>query len=176
MLNLYKYTDKEIDALVKSMVMLTDTREQKNDHIIDWLDKKKIPHKAKALSNGDYSFFIPANPSLNIERDLYFDKEIMIERKGSLEELSTNFSSQRARFEEEMATYQGAKYLMVEGANYSDIVESKYDTKFGNKAYLASIHSFNHRYDVQIIFMPKKEFSGYFIYGTFTYYLKNLLR
>ena len=52
-LELYKYTDKEIDQLVRSIVILTDTREQKNQHILDWFDKKKIPHKTKALSNGD---------------------------------------------------------------------------------------------------------------------------
>ena len=47
-LELYKYTDKEIDQLVRSIVILTDTREQKNQHILDWFDKKKIPHKTKA--------------------------------------------------------------------------------------------------------------------------------
>ena len=69
MLDLYKYTDKEIDQLVKSIVILTDTREQKNQHILDWLDKKKIPHKTKALPNGDYSFYVPANPVLKIFPD-----------------------------------------------------------------------------------------------------------
>ena len=39
---------QEIDQLVRSIVILTDTREQKNQHILDWLDKKKIPHKTKA--------------------------------------------------------------------------------------------------------------------------------
>lgn len=155
---------------------MTDTREQKNQHILNWFDTKKIPHKPKALTNGDYSFFIPANPDLNIERDLYFDKEIMVERKGSLEELSGNFSQQRARFEEEMATYSGIKYLLVENANYHDIVIENYNTKFSSKAYLASIHTFNHRYGLQIMFMPNPQYSGYFLYGVFTYYLKHKLR
>ena len=100
----------------------------------------------------------------------------MIERKGSLEELSTNFSSQRARFEEEMATYPGRKYLLIENALYSDIIEGKYDTKFGNKAYLASLHTFNHRYGLQTMFMPDNKYSGCFIYGTFIYFLKQLFR
>lgn len=175
-LELYKYTDKEIEQLVKSIVILTDTREQKNQHILDWLDKKHIPHKTKALSNGDYSFYVPANPDLNIDRDLFFDKEIMVERKGSLEELSGNFSQQRARFEEEMATYPGIKYLLVENANYQDIITGKYDTKFSAKAYLASIHTFNHRYGLQMMFMPDPQYSGYFLYGVFTYFLKQKLR
>lgn len=175
-LELYKYTDKEVEQLVRSIVILTDTREQKNQHILDWLDKKKIPHKTKALSNGDYSFYVPANPDLNIDRDLFFDKEIMVERKGSLEELSGNFSQQRARFEEEMATYPGIKYLLVENANYQDIITGKYDTKFSAKAYLASLHTFNHRYGLQMMFMPDPQYSGYFLYGVFTYFLKQILR
>lgn len=175
-LELYKYTDKEIDQLVKSIVILTDTREQKNQHILDWLDSKKVPHKTKALSNGDYSFYVPANPDLNIDRDLFFDKEIMVERKGSLEELSGNLSQQRARFEEEMATYPGVKYLLVENANYHDIVTGNYDTKFSSKAYLASLHTFNHRYGLQMMFMPDPKYSGYFLYGVFTYFLRKKLR
>lgn len=175
-LNLYKYTDSEIDQIVKSLTILVDTREKENSHIIDWLKKKKIPYKSKALSNGDYSFFIPANPELNIDRDLYFDHEIMIERKGSLEELSGNLTQNRTRFEEEMATYPGKKYLMIENANYQDIVNGNYKTQFSSKSYLASLHAFNHRYDLQIIFMPSKEMSGYYLYGVFTYYLKNKLR
>lgn len=175
-LSLYKYTDKELEQLVKSIVILVDTREKQNAHIIEWLDKKKIPHRSKALSNGDYSFYVPANPDLNIDRDLYFDHEIMIERKGSLEELSGNFSQQRARFEEEMATYSGLKYLLVENANYQDVVDGKYDTKFSNKAYLASLHTFNQRYGLQLMFMPDPSYSGWFLYGVFTYYLKHKLR
>ena len=153
-LNLYKYTDKEIDELVKSMVILCDTREKSNAHVTDWFDKKKITYKSKALSNGDYSFYVPANEDLNIDRDLYFDREIMIERKASLDELSGNFTQNRTRFEEEMATYPGKKYLLVENADYEDVVKSNYDTKFSSKAYLASLHAFNHRYDLQIMFMP----------------------
>lgn len=175
-LNLYKYTDKEIEQIVKSITILVDTREKENSHITEWLTKKKIPFKTKALSNGDYSFFIPANESLNIERDLYFDHEIMIERKASLDELSGNFTQNRTRFEEEMATFSGKKYLMIENANYEDVINGNYKTKFSNKAFLASLHAFNHRYDLQITFMPNRDVSGYYIYGVFTYFLRNLLR
>jgi ERCC4-type nuclease len=158
------------------MVILTDSRERESSHILDWFDKKNIQHKVKALGNGDYSFYIPANSDLNIERDLYFDKEIMIERKASLEELSNNLTTARTRFEEEMATYKGKKYLLIENANYSDIVSQNYTSKFSPKAYLASIHTFNHRYNLEVVFMPKKECSPVWIYGTFTYYLKNIMR
>ena len=40
MLNKFKYTDKEIDELVKSIVVLVDTSEKENQHILDYFDKK----------------------------------------------------------------------------------------------------------------------------------------
>ena len=162
--------------MVKSIVILTDSREQKNQHITDWFDKKKIPHEVKALSNGDYSFYIPSNEQLNIDRPLYFDKQIMVERKNSLEELSSCFTISRTRFEEELATCPAKKYLLIENANYEDIINKKYDTKLSSKAYLASVHAFNHRYNLEIMFMPNREYSPIWIYGTFVYYLKNIMR
>ena len=79
-----------MDELVKSIVILVDTREKENQHILDYFDKKGIKYKKRALEYADYSFMIPENEALNIPRDLYFDKECVVERKGSLEELSTN--------------------------------------------------------------------------------------
>ena len=128
------------------------------------------------MSNGDYSFYVPKNSAFNIERDLYFDNRIMIERKGSLEELSGNLTTNRARFEEELATFSGKKYLLIESANYHDIINGNYETKFNKSSYAAGIHTFDHRYDLRIIFVPQKEYTGYYIYGVLKYYLKNNLR
>ena len=176
MLNKYYYTDKEIDKLCKSITVLVDTREKSNQHIIDWFNEKKILWKSKALSNGDYSFFLPSNEDLNIERDLYFDKEIMVERKHSLDEVGSNFTTYRTRFEEEMATYSGKKYLLLENSTYGQIVRGAYRNKLSEKAFLASVHTFNHRYKLEIVYMPNSDYSAEWIYLTFVYYLKNYLR
>lgn len=176
MLKYYKYTDKEKEILLKSMTVLVDTREKKNDHIISYFDKKKIPYKTKALHNGDYSFYIPQNSELNIERDLYFDKDIMIERKQNLEELSGNITQNRSRFEEELSSFSGKKYLMIENASYSDILTNNYTTNILPKSFLGTLHTYNHRYGLEIIFMNRKEYSPIFIYYVLNYYLRNILR
>ena len=67
------------------------------EHITSYFDKAKIPYKKKALQYGDYSFLIPKNEDLSIPRDLVFHNEIVIERKGSLEELSGNLTKERDR-------------------------------------------------------------------------------
>ena len=80
----YKYTDKEIEEIIKSMVILIDTREKKMDHITEYFDKAKILYKKKALPYGDYSFLVPQNESLSIPRDLVKNKYITIEIKGNI--------------------------------------------------------------------------------------------
>lgn len=162
--------------MVKSMVVLIDTREKVNEHIISYLDKAKIKYKNKALGYGDYSFYIPKNEELSIPRDLYFDKKIVVERKGSLEELSGNLTKERDRLEKELSLAPKTKILIVENASYGDMVSGKYNTKYNNKSYWASIHSFWHKYNVPIIFMPDNSYTGFFIRGYFEYYLKNYLR
>ena len=51
-LDKYKFTDKEMEELISSMTILVDTREQKNNHITDYFDRKKINYKRKAVESG----------------------------------------------------------------------------------------------------------------------------
>ena len=113
------------------MVVLIDTREKKNDHITEYFDKHKIAYERRALSCGDYSFYIKANQELAIPRDLYFDNQIYVERKASLDELAINFTKERKRFEEEFAiSKEKTKYLFIENANYFDLVNSNYRSEY----------------------------------------------
>lgn len=173
----YKYTDTEEKELLSSIVILVDTREKVNSHIIEYFDKHGIPYKKKALQQGDYSFFLPKSDKLSIPRDTYFDHEIFVERKANLEELSRNLSEGRSDFEEELAVARaGTKYLLIENANYKDIVLGNYNSQYSKKSFLGSLHSFNHKYDMQVVFMPDNAYSAAFIYGTMWYYLRNKIR
>lgn len=176
MISCYKYTDKEIDEIVKSMVILIDTREKSMDHLTQYFDKAGIKYKQRALDYGDYSFYIPKNEALSIPRDIYFDQKVIVERKGSLEELSSNLTKERDRLEKELSLAPKTKVLIVENATYADMVNGNYDTKYNNKSYWASVHSFWFKYNIPIIFMPDNSYTGFFIRGYFTYYLRNYLR
>ena len=175
MFNKFKYTDKEKDQLLKSIIILIDSREKSCDHISKYFDEKKIPYKSKKLNFGDYSYFIPKNEELNIPRDMFFDNEISIERKGSLEELSGNFSADRDRFEKELSLYKGKMHLLIENSSYDDIYNNNYKTQYNKKSYMGSLHSFALRYDLSIMFMPKNECSGVYIFCVCYYHLKSLL-
>jgi len=175
MLDKYKYTEKMRKELLKSIIIITDSREQVNNHITSWFDKKKLPYKEMTLKQGDYSFYIPKNEELDIPRDIYFDKEIMIERKNSLDELSGNFGTGRDRFEKELSLAKGKKYLLIERASYQDLVDGNYKAEYDKKAFLATLHTFINRYDLTVMFMPNNEYSAQWIYATFYYYLHNYL-
>lgn len=81
-----KFSHDQIKKLSKEMVILVDTKEKVNDHITNYFDKKGIAYKRQALDFGDYSFMLPKVEGLT-SNELYFHKEIVIERKNSLEEL-----------------------------------------------------------------------------------------
>ena len=173
MIKNYKYTDKEKKQIIDSMVILIDTREKANEHIVDFFEKKKIPYKKKALDKGDYSFYIAKNSELGIIKDVYFDSEIVIERKASLEELSGNLTQNRDRFEHELSLAPKNKVLLLENCNFDDIVDGNYDTKYNKKSFLASMFTFWHRYNLPVFFMPDIQYTPAFIKLYFTYYLKS---
>lgn len=153
-----------------------DTREKVNDHIISYFDSKKIPWKSMKLNFGDYSFMIPADESLGIPRDLYFDKEIMVERKNSLEEISGCFTESRDRLKKEFSGSPDNKIMIIENGSYERMVMGKYNTNYNPKSFWASYHSFWHEFNLPIIFMPDKLYTGLFIAGYFKYYLRNIIK
>lgn len=175
MIDFYRYTDKEVKALLKSIVVLVDTREQQNSHILGWFDEKKISYKIEKIDTADYSFILPSTPELGIARDLYFSDKISIERKANLEELSGNFTNDRTRIESEFIRHKGKLLLLIENASYEDIIAHKYKTEYNPVSFLASLHSFSERYNFSVNFVKDNKCSGQFIYFTFYYWLRNYL-
>ncbi|MDE7418224.1 MAG: ERCC4 domain-containing protein [Lachnospiraceae bacterium] len=172
----YKFPIGEIKRMTKSIVVIVDSREKKNSHIVGYFEKQGISYQIGALEYGDYSFMIPASAA---DEDIYFHRDIVIERKASLEELSGNLAQERERFEKEFlkAGNDGAKvYLMIEApGGYSDIIGHKYRTEFTPAAYMASLKTFEHRFDANIQFISP-EYAGYYIVSTFQYYAREVLK
>lgn len=175
MLDKYKYSDKEQKELLNSMIILVDSREKSNQHILDLFDIKKIPYKVMGLAQGDYSFYIPADPTLNIDRDIYFDKDVVVERKSGLQELSGNFTNDRDRIKTEFAQFKGSMQLLIESSTYKDLVAGNYNTKYNSSSFIASLHSMSWEYGIPFIFIDK-EYSGIYIYTHLRYWLRNLIK
>lgn len=158
------------------MIILVDSREKQNSHILNYFDKQGITYKKEKLDFGDYSFYIPASAA---GEDIFFHDSIIIERKASLEELSGNLTQKRQQFETEFlkARNNNCKvYLMVEDAGgYSSIIAHKYNTQFMPVSFMASLKAWEARFNCNIQFIAP-EFSGYYIYSTFYYFCREALK
>lgn len=170
-----KFKDNELKDLLNTMVVIVDTREQSNDHILRYFKKKSIPYKTQKLDFGDYACMIPANEQYGIIRDIYLHNNIVIERKGSLEELSSNLTRERNRIEEEFTKAKGKVMLMIEDATYEDIINHNYNTRYEPKSYVASLKTFEARYNLQTNFIQKL-YAGNFIYYTLAYHTREYLK
>lgn len=172
----YKFATDEIKKLTKSIIVLVDSREKKNTHILDYFKKQGISYQVSKLEYGDYSFMIPASAA---GEDIYFHQDCVIERKGSLEELSGNLTQERDRFEKEFlkAGNDGCKvYLMVEApGGYSDIIGHKYRTEFAPAAFMASLKTWESRFGCNVQFIAP-EYAGYYITSTFQYFAREILK
>lgn len=170
-----KFTDSEIKTILKKMVILIDSREQKNQHVTKYFDSKKIPWRTHKLDFCDYSALIPAIPELGIDRDLYFDKEVAVERKAHLEELSQNLAQKREQFNNEWLRSQDCKkFLIVEKGSYDDIIDHKYNTEFKSESYFASLLSFEHKYNLRVMFVGKEN-AGKYIWAQLYYHVREVL-
>ena len=119
----YKYTDKEMKKILDNLVILIDTREQSNQHIIDFFNKKGIKYKIAKLDFGDYSCMIPRGTIESFTSDIYFTNDFVIERKASIDELANNLKDDAARLKKELAhlnMYQIRYLVYVEDKNFEE--------------------------------------------------------
>lgn len=176
----YKFTDKEIDKISKSIVILIDTREQNNSHIKQFLDNKQIKYKVKKLDFGDYSCMLPAGIFEGQERDIYFDRDIVIERKNSIDEIAGNFKDDGTRLKTELAhlnKYGIKYYFFVEDPNYDiNIRQGNYRSQYDPKALYNRIKkSIEIRYNT-FVRPISKEVIGSEIYNTFQAYVYDVVK
>lgn len=167
--------DKELENLLKTMIILIDTREKLPSFISETFDKFNIKWERKKLESGDYSAYIPKNDELNISEDINIEKELAIERKMNLNEVGVNLTTNRERFKREFKRAEGKVILMIESNTYKDIIENNYNNKIEPNSFLGSLHGINTEFDFPFIFIDK-EVSPIFIYKTFYYYLRNKIK
>lgn len=110
----YKFSEKEIRELLKKIVIIVDTRENANSHIIDWFTNNKVPFKIQKLDAGDYSCYLPAGSFKGHQRDIYFTNDIVIERKNSIDEIAMNLKDNKTNINQlnnDIVKAFGERYL-----------------------------------------------------------------
>lgn len=150
-------------AVLKSMVILSDRREQDTPRARKRYEAFGVPCERATLSFGDYTY----NATLPGGEKLYDTSRTVsptfsIERKESLTEIAGNFTHGRARFQREFerAMERRAKvFLLVEDATWENLMNGRYRSKFRPEAFFASITAWMVRYDISVVFC-KEESSG----------------
>jgi len=167
---LHKYlTDTEVKKLLKELEIIVDTREKENKHVLDYLEKNKIKTIQRGLKTGDYSVQL---------RGMTLENDIAIERKASIDELCSNLTINRQRFEDEFtrARAQGLRiYLLIENGSFADILSHNYRSRIAPNSLLGSIFSWLARFDVTLMFCKPAE-SGKIIYEILYHYLREQLK
>ncbi|EHN14124.1 ERCC4 domain-containing protein [Clostridium sporogenes] len=179
----YKFTDIEIKKLLKeNFMILYDTREQKNQHVLDYLDSKKVPYKKKKIDEGDYTAIVTKCPEMGIYRDIYFP--VAVERKNSVDELANNLGEKtdtrddiRLIREFQRAKTKGIKIsLIIEDKNgMENIKKGNYRSLYTPKAFLGRLSSIQDLYLHDTLFVDRKD-TGFEIYRKLYYSVRNYLK
>lgn len=169
----YSYSETELKELLKSIVIITDTREQKNAHITDYFEARKINYERKKLDYGDYSVYLPMNIELGIMRDVTFP--VAIERKNSVDELASTIKK-RTRFENELIRAQKSKFMLLieDSEGYENIVKGNYRSNYNAKSLLGSLKTFEMRYNFKSVFISPIAVGNYIYHEMYYYVMESL--
>lgn len=172
----YSYTEKETKAILDSLIIIVDTREKLNQHVLDYFKSKKIPHAIRTMKTGDYSAFVPKNEELGISRDIYLSA--CLERKRNVDELIGNLSKdKRTTFENELIRASQHPFVLIveDEQAYEKILRGDYRSQYEPKALLGSIKTFEARYGYSTVFL-NPIYTGNYIYHHFYYLMKEYLK
>lgn len=172
----YRYSDNEINEILKTLTIIIDSREKSNEHIRSYLQLKSIPFKTQKLDVGDYTVMIPINEKLGIKRDFYINS--FVERKANIDEIAGNLQKDTQQaFINELIRSQGNKFvLFVEDINFDDnLVQHNYRSRYDPKTLKARLESLKAKYNFEIIPMDKK-LIGHNIYHRFYYQARHILK
>lgn len=160
-----------VTKVLGDMVVIVDTREQKNQHILDYFKTEGIPYVHRKLDTADYSFELPNYSELGL------DEQFLVEKKNSLDEIAGNFSKDRARFEREFERSKSHKsiHLVIENATFKKLRNQSYRSQLHPNSLMAGLMTWTIRYDCPTWFTTKEE-SGWLIHNILKYELIEFLK
>lgn len=188
--------DKDLKAAIKGMRIIVDTREQKNQHILDYFNAKKIPYVFRALEYGDYSCEIDLSSEHYHESDpakpksVSLEKYVVVERKNSIDELAGNLKQDKnaeagdsRRLEREFirAKADGCNVvLLLENFSFDRVFMGSeggnYRTQMQPSVIVSNLNTFVARYDLHLITLNKNDLSGTMITSLISRYIYEYLK
>lgn len=162
-------------AMLESMKIFIDTREQPTDRAKKRYESFGVPYERRKLEYGDYTYTAQKPDGSWIFADNEeVNPYLSIERKMNLDELAGCFTHNRERFEAEFErakAHNARIILLIEDANWENLINGRYRSKFNANAFIASICAWTARYNIILIFC-KAETTGRIIHDFLYYDLK----
>ena len=178
-----RFTDTEIKKLLKeNFMILYDTREQVNEHILSGFDDLHFKYKKQKINEGDYTAIITARPDMGITRDMYFP--VGVERKNSVDELAGNLAEKTdtrddIRLERELIRAKSKDidiYFVIEDPKgLQNIKNGNYRSEYKSKAFMGKFTSLLTRYTKGATFCSNTE-TAYHISRILYYSVRNFLK
>lgn len=143
-----------MDRALKNITLIYDTREHETTALFKRLEDTGYKYRREGLKFGDYTAEYKIDGKV-----INLQNEIVIERKMSLDEICTNFTRGRKRFEREFerAIEKGAKvHLIIENGSYEKIIDGEYRSKLNSNSLYSSLLAFCDRYNITIHFCTPK--------------------
>lgn len=142
--------------------IIIDTREQ-DLHILRKLESMKIPYIRRKLNFGDYSFEI---------NGVSYENKIVIERKGSLDEIIGNFTKGRERFKREFDRSKGCRVILMVEASIEQLESHQYRSRMSPKDLKSFLNTWCNKFQLELKFVEKEQAYD-FILGCFRDFYKN---
>ena len=157
--------------------ILTDSREKRNEYILQAFKKHNVEYEIKKLNFGDYA----------IQDETGFRPNLVIERKASLDELIGNIFEKcdegisknriHKEFTRAIATDTRVLVLIEDSEWYEKLLKGNYRSQANPKALTGLIMSLKAKYPYYLsIIGIDKEYAASFIHNTLKYELMEQLK
>ena len=147
---------------MNNFIILTDTRQQKESHILKEFDKQGILHIRTGLPSADYMVVRYDN-----EKGFYLDYSILIDTKKDIEEIASNLCNSQNHERVKREIFKGQelgcdKFIFLINSGKVKTLEDLQNwtskrTQVNGSTLVKVFNTMKERYGVNFILVPKKK-------------------
>lgn len=143
--------------------VIIDTREQ-DLHILKKLESMGVQYVRRKLDYGDYSFEVG---------DISYEHKIVVERKGSLDEIIGNFTKGRDRFRKEFERSKGCRVILMVEATTEQLEAGQYRSSMKPRDLKSFLNTWCNKFQLELKFVEKDKACEFILDSFRNYYLKD---
>jgi ERCC4-type nuclease len=143
--------------------IIVDTRE-KDLYLLREFESRGYKCVRRKLDFGDYSFQLD---------NVSYEKSIILERKGSIDELIGNFTKGRDRFKREFERSKGCKVILMVEASVEQLEAGNYRSRMSPKDLNSFLKTWCNKFQLELKFVEKNKACEFMLDCFRSYYLNH---